>query len=91
MVYIKLYGDTESYWTGLMYRNNSELIDSYGNTINASMYDLQSFNPILGKCISMKYSEGKLMFIQEECNSSCHVVCVTEWPGMLFNPLTCIQ
>ena len=88
--YIKLYGNSESYWTGVMYCNNSEgipeLTDADGNSVVDSMYDLESFNPTLGNCIAMKYSDERLMFVQENCNKSCHVMCVTEWPGMLFNP-----
>lgn len=93
--YVKLYGNSESYWTGIMYRNNSEgrpeLTDADDNSVVDSMYGLESFNATPGKCISMKYSDERLMFVQEDCNKSCHVMCVTEWPGMLFNPLSCIQ
>ena len=85
-VYIKLYGNSESYWTGLMYRNNPEgelvLTDADGNSVNASIYDLGSYNPTLGNCVYMKYSDEGLMFIQDDCDNSHNVVCVTEWSGM---------
>ena len=87
--YVKLYGNSQSYWVGLMYRNNSAgelvLTDVDGNAVDtsiSSMLGLESVKPVMGDCISMTYSGGKLMFMQEKCNKSNNVVCLTEWPGM---------
>lgn len=84
--YIKLYGKSQSYWIGLMYRSNSVgdivLTDVDNNSVNASMFGLESTpQPVVGDCVYMQYSDGGLKFVQDNCNSSHNIVCLTEWPG----------
>ena len=80
--YLKLYGKSQTYWIGLMYRNNSVLTDVDNNSVNASMFGLESTpQPGVGDCVYMQYSGGGLKFVQDNCNSSHNIVCLTEWPG----------
>ena len=84
--YIKLRGSSGSFWTGLIYRNNTggELVltDVDNNRVDASIYDLESAKPVVGDCVYMKYSEAGLIFVPENCSVAYRVICVTEWPGM---------
>ena len=84
--YIKLYGNSGSYWTGLIYHSNAggELVltDVDNNSVDASMYGLDSAKPVVGDCVYVEYSEVGLMFVPENCSDTHRVICVTEWPGM---------
>lgn len=88
--YIKLYGNSESYWIGLMYQNNSEgdpvLTDVDGNIVNASMFGLELVEPTIGDCIHMNYSDGGPKFMKDNCSNMHNVICLTEWPGVYMIP-----
>lgn len=86
LTYIKLYGNSQSYWIGLIYRNNSAgevvLMDVDGNPVDASKFGLGSVKPTIGNCVSMTYSDEKLKFVSENCSILHDFVCLVEWPGM---------
>ena len=80
-VYVKLHGKSEQpYWVGLLYHNNSVLADVDGNIVNASM--LGGVESAMGDCVYMKYSNERLIFVQDNCSNSHNIVCLMEWPGM---------
>ena len=84
--YTKLYGNSELYWVGLFYHNNSEgdlvLSDIDGNVVNdASFFGLDE-EPAMESCVYMTYSTDKgLRFVPHSCSISHNIVCLTEWPG----------
>ena len=85
--YIKLHGNSELYWVGLFYRNNSEgdlvLTDIDGNIVNdVSFFGLDE-DPAMESCIYMTYNstDKGLRFVPDDCSISHNIVCLTEWPG----------